>query len=172
MEPISIAITREVIESAATLARECASAVTRERVLVSQAVALSIRQYLEERNLQTKDGRSSSLKYVDLLDICDFEVNNWSVEVRALTGIDQLGLYVATMPLMVGVLSDFYICAQVDTSLREVNLFGYATQDELGGAESTANGLFAVVPVEDLKPIEDLVRAISSSKQSDPEIRR
>jgi ATP-dependent helicase YprA (DUF1998 family)/very-short-patch-repair endonuclease len=172
MEPISIAITREEIESAASLARECSSAVTRERVLVSRAVALSVRRYLGERSLETKEGRSVSPKYVDLLDICDFSVNNWSIESRAVTQVERLGLYVPTMPLMVGVLSDLYVGAQVDTSLRKLNVFGYATREGLGAAELTKNGLFAVVPVEDLQPFDELLNAVSSPKQLDPEIRR
>jgi superfamily II DNA or RNA helicase len=172
MTPISISISRKIVDEAAALARHCSSAVTRERVLVSQTVALSARQYFREHGIDTKDGRSASPKYVELLDVCDFYANNWSIEVRAVTRVEHLGLYVPTVPLMVGLLSDFYVCAQVDTSLREANVFGYVTQERLADADLSQNGLFAILPLEDLTPMEGLWSAISLPKASDPEIRR
>ena len=90
----------------------------RERVLVSQSVALAIRAHLESTApLETDDGRSTSPRFVDLLDISDFTAGRRYVEVRSVAGAQQPALYVPTMPLMVGVLSDFYVAAQVDPDL-------------------------------------------------------
>src|SRR5213083_1552298 len=172
MKPISIAITKDIIDRVAVLACQCSSQVTRERVLVSQAAALAFRQHLTERGLSPEDGRSVSPQLVDLLDICDLNVNNWSIEVRTVTRVEEPGLYVPTMPLMVGVLSDFYISAQTSAALQEVDVHGWASQEALGKADLTANGLFAVVPEEDLTPIDDLVEVLSEPKRSDHGRRR
>src|SRR5687768_17105565 len=100
MTPISIAITKEIIDGAAILARQSSSQSTRERVFVSQTAALAFRQHLNKHGLHAHDGRSASPQFVDLLDICDFTANNWSIEVRTVTTVEKPGLYVPTMPLM------------------------------------------------------------------------
>lgn len=172
MNPISITITEENISRATRLARKCSSEVARERTLVSQAVLEAFRGYLISRGITANDGRSASPRFLDLLDICDLTANGWPIEVRTVIKVDEPGLYVPTMPLMVGVLSDFYVSAQVSRVLREVTILGWASQEALGSAELTANGLFAVVAPEDLRSVNDLVETISMQKRSDPEIER
>src|SRR5215216_3848598 len=121
-----ISIPRDFVYSAAQLARQCSSEQARERALVSQSVALAVRSYLEETaSFNTEDGRSAGLKFLELLDVCDFKVNDWLLEVRVVTNVKEPALYVPTMPLMVGVLSDFYLCAQVDINLTGVEIIGY-----------------------------------------------
>ncbi len=167
-----IAISREVLQRSAGLAGECSSASVRERVLVSQAVALAFRQYLQERfdsGQVIEDGRSSSLKYVELLDICDFRIGGWQIDVRSITVAERDALYVPTMPLMVGVLSDFYVGAQVDSSITGAEILGYANRTDLAEAELTGNGLFAVVPNELLKPLSDLVDIVKKDRIMDSE---
>lgn len=154
-----IDIPRDLVYQAAEVARECSSEAARERVLVSQAVALAIRDQLEQAfQITTEVGRSGESKYVDLLDICDFKVNNWRVEVRTLTKVKELALYVPTTPLMVGILSDFYLCAQVDPSLTHAEVLGYAARQDLAEADLSANGLFAILPVEELRPFASVMR--------------
>src|SRR5687767_8914638 len=109
-----IDIPRELLHEAAEFGRETARGASRERMLISQAVALAIRNNLEGLfHLVTESGRSAESKYGDLLDICDVKINNSYMEVRVITNVKEPGLYVPTMPLMVGLLSDFYVCAQV-----------------------------------------------------------
>jgi hypothetical protein len=125
MAVTQLSISRNVLRRAGELAEKCSSGVVRERVLVSQAVALSFRQYVHERfdsEQVTSDGRSGLLKYVDLLDICDFKVRGWQVDVRSITTAEREALYVPTVPLMVGVLSDFYVCAQVDSTITAADI--------------------------------------------------
>lgn len=156
-----IDIPRELVYQAAEVARECSSEAVRERVLVSQAVALALRDHIEQAfQVTTEAGRSGESKYVDLLDVCDFKVNNWRVEVRTLTKVKELALYVPTTPLMVGILSDFYLCAQVDPSLTRAEVLGYAARQDLSEADLSANGLFAILPVEELRPFESLVEVV------------
>jgi SNF2 family DNA or RNA helicase len=158
-------IPRDYLFQAADRARECASEAARERVLISQAVALAVRDLIETKTqLTTEPGRSADSKYVDLLDICDFKVNNWHVEVRVITNAKELALYVPTMPLMVGLLSDFYLCVAVDQSLASAELLGYATRSNLGGAELTSNALFAILPHDELKPFDALLQTLAEAQ--------
>ena len=167
--PMYIPISASALSTAAELARECSATTVRERVFVSQAVALAVREYLHRTtSLQTGAGRSASLRYVELLDICDFNVNNWRVEMRVVTSVERLALYVPTVPLMVGVLSDCYVGAQVETNLTGVELRGYARCVDLADAELSANGLFAILPLEELQPFETLPEQLQKARTFDP----
>lgn len=164
----SIEIPRHVVHGAAEIARAYASEATRERVLVSQSVARVVREYLQlNHNLSSEDGRATALRYAELLDVCDFSVNNWQVEVRTVTNADRNALYVPTVPLMVGFLSDFYICAAIDTTLNNVELLGYASRTELNEAELSANALFAIVPTELLRPLDALADQVKTKREVD-----
>lgn len=157
-----INIPREYLLQASAQARECSSQAVRERVLVSQAVTIAVRDLVESRTqLATEPGRSAETKYVDLLDICDFKVNNWHLEVRVITNVKELALYVPTMPLMVGILSDFYLCVIVDQTLSSAEILGYATRDGLADSELSDNGLFALLAVDELQPLEMLISLLS-----------
>ena len=140
-----IPISASVLSTAAELARQCSATTVRERVLVSQVVALAVREYLHRTaGLHTDASRSASLKYVELLDICDFNVNGWRVEMRAVTNVERLALYVPTVPLMVGVLSDFYVSARVEKDLTGAEMLGCARYADLAEAELSTNGLFEI----------------------------
>jgi len=81
--PMYIPISANALSTAAELARQCSATTVRERVFVSQVVALAVREYLHRTaGIQTGSGRSAALKYVELLDICDFNANDWRVEMR------------------------------------------------------------------------------------------
>lgn len=154
---LKIPITPEQVRESARLAWRCSSMATRERVLVSQAVALAIRDHLKESNgVESASGRSGSPKYVELLDICDFQAAGRYVEVRAVTSVERLALYMPTVPMMVGVLSDFYICAQVNADLSATTIQGYAGRADLAGCDLSANGLFAILTLENLQPFTAL----------------
>ena len=164
----NIAISKSLLDRAAGLARRCSSVIAKERALVSQSVALAVREHIEKAyNLATKDGRSGSVNYIELLDICDFKVGNWDIEVRAVTDVDQVALYVPTMPLMVGVLSDFYVCAQVEPSLAGAEIFGYANRADLSEAELSANGMFAILPIENLNPFDKIAEDLNGKREFD-----
>src|SRR4029450_4079420 len=148
--PMYIPISANALSTAAELARQCSATTVRERVLVSQVVALAVREYLQRiAGLQTDPGRSAPPKYVELLDICDFNVNNWRVEMRVVTSVERLALYVPTVPLMVGLLSDFYVSTRVENDLTGVELLGCARCADLAAAELSTNGLFAILPLEE-----------------------
>lgn len=157
-------ITREHLYQAADFGRESAAGASRERILVSQAVALVIRKYLEANHLITEPGRSAESKYSELLDVCDFKVNNFFAEVRVITNVKELALYVPTVPLMVGLLSDFYLCAHVDPTLTKAELLGYATRADLAEADLSTNGLFAVLPSDELRPFDSLLESLSQPR--------
>jgi hypothetical protein len=73
----SIPIPASALSTAAVLARQCSATTVRERVLVSHVVALAVREYLQRTTgLHTDAGRSASLRYVELLDICDFNASD------------------------------------------------------------------------------------------------
>jgi len=175
MAVIQIKISRTLLHRAGQLAEKCSSAAVRERVLVSQAVALAFRQYLHERfdsEEVTSNGRSSLVKYVELLDICDFKIRGWPIDVRSITTAERDALYVPTVPLMVGVLSDFYVCAQVDSAITEADIIGYSTRSDLSEAELSANGLFAYIPNEFLRPFDQLLETISQERRFDSDQQR
>jgi SNF2 family DNA or RNA helicase len=165
-----ILISRVLLSQAAELARQCASATAQERALISQSVALAIRDHLQEgEGIETENGRSAALKYVDLLDVCDFKARDWHVEIRVITGASKLALYVPTMPLMVGILSDFYVCAQVDPALTSASLFGYARRADLAEAELSPNGMFAILAVDDLRSLDQLPDDLRKSQKFNSE---
>jgi Protein of unknown function (DUF1822) len=130
--PMYIPISASALSTAAELARQCSATTVRERVFVSQVVALAVREYLHRTaGLQTGSGRSASLKYVELLDICDFNANDWRVEMRAVTSVERLALYVPTVPLMVGALSDFYVGARVEKDFTSAEILGLPVRPNL-----------------------------------------
>src|SRR5262245_27840747 len=166
--PMRISIHKDHLKGVAELARQCSTAVVRERVLVSHSATLALRSHLEEvLNLSTRDGRSAQLKYVELLDICDFQVGNWFVETRAIMAVEHQALYVPTMPMMVGALSDFYVCAQVDKDLLGADILGFVRRSDMANADISATGLFATLPVEDLRPFDLLPEALKEEKAID-----
>ncbi len=165
-----IEIPREYLYQAADEARECSSGSARERVLVSQAVTLAIRDLVEAKTqIATEPGRSAESKYVDLLDICDFKINNWHLEVRVITKVTELALYVPTMPLMVGILSNFYLCVQVNQTLARAEILGYAAREDLAEAELSDNGLFAIVPQDELRSFGSLIELLNQPRSFDRE---
>jgi hypothetical protein len=166
--PMYIPISASALSTAVELARQCSATTMRERVLVSQIVALAAREYLHRiEGLQTGAGRSAALKYVELLDICDFNVNNWRVEMRVVTNVEQLALYVPTVPLMVGVLADVYVSARIDKDLTGAEMLGWARCADLAAAELSANGLFATLPPEELQPFEVLPEQLQQARPFD-----
>jgi hypothetical protein len=169
MTEFRITIPRHLLDQAAELARQCSTDLARERVLISRAVGLALADWLEQSGVPTSDGRASELKYLDLLDICDFNVGGWTIEVRAQTHTEEPALYVPTMPLIVGVLSDYYVCAQVDTSLAYFDVLGFATRAELSEAELSNNGLFLLQPIDDLHPLSELKNRLSAPRPVDPD---
>lgn len=171
-DPIKIPIQPEHLRAAVQSAQKCSAMATRERVLVSQAVALAIRRYLHEgAAIKSVIGRAGTTKFVELLDICDFTAAGRVIEVRTITAAEKIALYVPTIPLMVGVMADFYLCAQVNANLTEVTLYGFASRSELADSELSANGLFAILPSENLHPFtslpERLASELSSRSESD-----
>lgn len=160
-----INIKREWIHQASEIARKCSSESVRDRVLVSQTVALAASDFLHRKyNLPVTDGRSLDAKFIELLDVCDFNCNNWLVETRALMDFKMPALYIPTMPLMVGFFSDFYLFLQVNQNLSEATVFGYASEIQLSEAELTPNGMFAVVPLNTLAPISSLASELRKPK--------
>lgn len=165
INPVTLKISEEALRGAADQARQCASSAAQERVLVSQACSLAIREHLlETGGLSTTDWRSGSTKYIELLDLCDFRTaGGWTVEVRVITPAEREALHVPTMPLMVGVFSDYYLSVQVNNSLTEAAIFGYATRNDLAEADLTSNGLFAVLPNDELHPFNELTTRLRES---------
>jgi hypothetical protein len=164
-----IPISASALSTAAELARQCSATTVRERVFVSQAVALAVREYLHQTaGLQTGAGRSATLKYVELLDICDFNVNDWRVEMRAVTHVEPWSLYIPAVPLMVGVLPDFYIGARVEQALTGAEMLGWAHAADLAEAELSANGLFAMLPLQELQSFETLPEQLQKTRTFDP----
>lgn len=165
-----ISIERRWLHESAEVARLCSKDAIKERIVVSQAVALAVRESLRQvANLDTNPGRSSDVKYVEILDICDFQHHKWTIEVRVITNVRELALYVPTMPLMVGVFSDFYLLTAVNAELTEAQIFGFATREMLAKAELTSNGMFAVVPLSELKPFSELIEELQQEKNEDSE---
>ena len=168
-EIITLALDRESVRLAANAARFGATEQVRERLLVSKAVSLAIRNYIDEQTGQrTVDGRSADIHYGELLDVSDFAINNWFVEVRTVTNIAKVGLYVPTVPVMVGFLSHYYVCAQVDINLSKVDVFGFASRFEMASAELSTNGLMAHLPIDELKPLAELIPLVSKPRLIDP----
>lgn len=154
---------------AASLARNRSTDAVKERVYVSQTVALALREKLRrDWALETEDGRSAVVAFVELLDLCDFRIGGRVVEVRVMTVSPSSALYVPTMPLMVGVPADYYICASVDDGLNRAGVFGFAHRADLAEAELTANGLFAVLELDQLRPFGDLARSIADDPAPSP----
>ncbi len=167
-ETIRIPIPTGLVDQAAALARGCSSSTARERVLVAQSVVLALREKIsQDSGVETVDGRAAELKFVDLLDVCDFTCSGWGVEVRTVAKVERSGLYVPTMPLMVGILSDFYVAIEVDTELTRADVLGFATPDDLGTADLSANGLFAILDREDLRSFGELLAVLREPKALD-----
>jgi hypothetical protein len=163
-----IAIPASVLSMATALARQCSATTVRERVLISQAVALAVSEHLQRTaGLHTDAGRSASLRYAELLDICDYQANGWRVEMRSVTHVERQALYVPTMPLMVGVLADFYVGVQVDKDLIGAEMLGWARGADLAGAELSPNGLFASLPLEELQPFAVLPEQLRQARPLD-----
>jgi hypothetical protein len=89
----TIPITDNLLRQAAELARNCSSTAARERALVSRAVSLAVRNYLDgEFAIKSEEGRSANLKFVELLDLADFRIDGRYIEVRAITQKVELAL--------------------------------------------------------------------------------
>jgi hypothetical protein len=68
---------------------------------------------------------------------------------------------------MVGVLSDFYVSAWVEKDLTGAEMLGYARCADFAEAELSANGLFAMLPLEELQPFETLPEQLQKARAFD-----
>ncbi|MGD9561204.1 MAG: DUF1822 family protein [Pyrinomonadaceae bacterium] len=166
---IQLKITREVLEQAAAVARSASTKKAKQRLLVSQAVTLTLRDYLErEHGIDCSDGRAEKTDYSDLLDVNDFSVNGWTVEIRTATESDERAIHVPTIPMIVGYLSDLYLAAVVDRHLTKIEILGFADRKLIADADLSPNGLMAILPDDELLSIQEFIEAISSQRESDP----
>lgn len=153
-----ISITNALLQKAAQSARSCSAATTRERVLISHAVMLAVQEYVEKTlGKAATPGRAAQLKFIELLDLADFQIDGRGLEVRAIPATGEPALNVPTMPLLIGATADYYLAVQANRSLTEVKFYGFARQEDLAEAELTSNGLFAVLPMEFLRPVNELL---------------
>lgn len=167
---IRLEITREVLENAAASAQAASTKKAKQRLLVSQAVSLTFRDHLEkDHGLECFDGRAEKSDYSDLLDVNDFAVNGWSVEVRTATDSDERAIYIPTIPMIVGFLSDYYVAAIVDRHLTIVEILGFANRKLVADADLAPNGLMAILPEDELLSIEEFVSLIHASHTQDAE---
>ena len=140
----------------------------RARVMTSRIVLIAVRDHIaKETGLVAAEGLSAIVRYVELLDIADFEINGWRVEVRSILSAREGRLVIPTMPLMVGVQADFYIAVEIGRSLEQAKLLGFIRQSDLANAELSANGLFALIPLSDLLPIKWLPAMLVSRPELD-----
>lgn len=166
---IQLEITREVLEQAAAAARSASTKKAKQRLLVSQAVSLTIRDYLErEHGVECSDGRAEKTDYSDLLDVNDFSANGWTVEIRTATESDERSIHVPTIPMIVGYLSDLYVAAVVDRHLTKIEILGFADRKLIADADLSPNGLMAILPDDELISIQEFIEAIGSQRESDP----
>ncbi|NDD65512.1 MAG: hypothetical protein EBZ36_16285, partial [Acidobacteria bacterium] len=73
-------------------------------------------------------------------------------EPRLTAAAGQPGLIIPTMPLMVGVLADFYLGVTVDRQLTRLSMLGFVGQSDLARAELSRNGLYLRVGPGQLSP--------------------
>ncbi|MBK7934554.1 MAG: DUF1822 family protein [Acidobacteria bacterium] len=133
----------------------------KQRLLVSQAVSLTFGDHLEkDHGLECFDGRAEKSDYSDLLDVNDFAVNGWSVEVRTATDSEERAIYIPTILMIVGVLSDYYVSAIVDRHLPIVEILGFAKRKLVADADLAPKGLMAILPEDELLSIQEFVSLI------------
>src|SRR5262245_16415344 len=87
--------------------------------------------------------------------------------MRVALATEQSALRAPAMPLMVGLLADFYLCAEIDRDLAEVTILGFANRVDLAGADLSANGLFALLPAEELRPFGQLPEFVRTNRTGD-----
>ena len=68
---------------------------------------------------------------------------------------------------MVGLLADFYLGAEIDRDLAEVTILGFANRADLAAADLSANGLFALLPAEELRPFDQLPELLRGDRVGD-----
>lgn len=165
---VKLPITQDVLSQAASFARTASTKRTKQRLLVAQAVNLTLRDYLErEFDLESFNGRAEKNNYSDLLDVNDFSVNGWAVEIRTANEVDEPGIYIPTIPMIVGVLSDIYVSAVVNRYLTEVDILGFADRQLIADADLARNGLMAILPSDELLPMEEFLNKVRSPNLKD-----
>lgn len=146
-------IKRDVLEQAADAARVGATRRVRERAFVGRVASLTIRDAIEsEFGIATSEGRSDDLRFIELLDVNDFRCDEKTVEVRVTTVVEEDGLYVPTLPLVVGFVSNIYIAAKTNANLSGIEVLGFVRTTELEEASLSKNGLMAFLPLDELLP--------------------
>jgi|GEM_PF-110977 len=164
----TLQITRTNINEGAERARNGTTERVRNRLFVSYTLNRAVRDFFETSfGISTQNGRSVDDKYSELLDVNDFFVGGWSLEVRVLTNVEDIALYVPTLPLIVGYVSDFYVCVKTDSALSTVEILGFTHADRLGEADLSSNGLMAIMQLDDLQPWEQLKQYVESAKPDD-----
>lgn len=155
-------IKRDVIEQAADAARAGATRRVRERAFVGRVASLTIRDAIEsEFGITTSEGRSDELRFTELLDVNDFRSDEKTVEVRVTTVVEEDGLYVPTLPLVVGFVSNIYIAAKTNANLSGIEVLGFVRTTELEEASLSKNGLMAFLPSDELLPWSMLPESLS-----------
>lgn len=156
-------IKRDVLEQAADAARAGATRRVRERAFVGRVASLTIRDAIEsEFGITTSEGRSDDLRFTELLDVNDFRSDEKTVEVRVTTVVEEDGLYVPTLPLVVGFVSNIYIAAKTNANLSGIEVLGFVRTTELEEASLSKNGLMAFLPLDELLPWSMLPESLSA----------
>jgi superfamily II DNA or RNA helicase len=157
-------VSPDVVDQATDVARRASTRKVRERLYFSQLANLAVRNVFETRfGLETANGRCADLKFSELLDVNDFRTLNCSVEVRVSPVPDGDGLYVPTVPLIVGFVSDLYLAVERTGRGDEFAILGYASASDLSNASLSKNGLTAFIEADRLRPwhkISEQVRSI------------
>jgi superfamily II DNA or RNA helicase len=161
-------VSAAVVEQATETAQLASTRRLRDRLYISQLANLSIREIFESSfGLETSPGRCLNPKFSDLLDVNDFRAANCDVDVRVAPLSDEAGLYVPTVPLMVGFVSDLYLAVNAKKGGAKFEILGYASASELNNASLSKNGLTIFVPTDELRPwhkIPDRVGSIHAPK--------
>jgi superfamily II DNA or RNA helicase len=169
-ELLTVRVTRDHFDRGAMAARCGASDKVRERILVSHTINSAIRDFFQQTfGVTTNKDQSTEIKFSELLDVNRFTSNDWSLDVRVLMNVDEPAVYVPTLPLIVGFVSDFYIFVKAESTLSTVEILGFISSDQLEEADLSANGLMAIYPLDDLRPWNELKACVQVAKHREPQ---
>lgn len=169
-ELLTVRVTRDHFDRGAMAARHGASEKVRERILVSYTINSAVRDFFQQTfGVATNKDQSTEIKFAELLDVNAFTSNDWSLDVRVLMNVDEPAVYVPTLPLIVGSVSDFYIFVKAESTLSAVEILGFISSDQLGEADLSPNGLMAIFPLDDLRPWNQLKACVQVAKRRERE---
>lgn len=134
-----------------------------QRAFVVFGAVEAFKEYLEEKGIKISGHSPLHLNptLLERFDIADIKLkNNVVIDIRAIAGDDYPHMCIPREHFLKGIQPDIYLAIKVDKNLEHAEIIGFIKTEDISQAKG--NKHYFIVEAEDLVPIADIEKTISS----------